>query len=354
MFEFLDANGYRIGPRHSNSVRLQPGETRTCIGCHDTSMDPLPVHGRPDAEPASTNAGLPSGLVFINTEIPGSAPASPYWGDLGQTMAEVRFSRAGDSNPPAPEPRVTYDLIYEDYWTDPDDPAVRDPDDSFSYRYEDPVPTEALSTPVPFFEADFCTPAYLYNCRISINYEEHLHALWGNNIGSGGVDRGANTCVNCHNPTTIAGLATPLQLGFGGQLDLTDGISDQDADLYNAYQELTATDLQQVDDGGMLINVQITVDILDGDGNVIGTQEIDDPNATVAPSMSANGARASYFIEKLTSATATRAGSLASTDAGYVDHSGMMTDIEIKLIAEWLDIGAQYFNNPYHPDVPQN
>jgi len=35
-------------------------------------------------------------------------------------------------------------------------------------------------------------------------------------------------------------------------------------------------------------------------------------------------------------------------------HEGRLTGAELRLIAEWLDIGAQYFNNAFDPDAPQN
>lgn len=37
---------------------------------------------------------------------------------------------------------------------------------------------------------------------------------------------------------------------------------------------------------------------------------------------------------------------------GTVDHSGFLNGAELKLIAEWLDIGGQYYNNPF--DAPAN
>jgi len=40
--------------------------------------------------------------------------------------------------------------------------------------------------------------------------------------------------------------------------------------------------------------------------------------------------------------------------SGVVDHSSFMTPSELRLIAEWLDIGAQYYNNPFDPMAPQN
>ena len=73
--------------------------------------------------------------------------------------------------------------------------------------------------------------------------------------------------------------------------------------------------------------------------------------------MSSNGARASYFIEKMTETELDAARSLTPVNADpllYVDHSGMLTPAELKLISEWLDLGAQNFNNPFDPTAPQN
>jgi hypothetical protein len=33
-------------------------------------------------------------------------------------------------------------------------------------------------------------------------------------------------------------------------------------------------------------------------------------------------------------------------------HAGYLSAAELRLISEWVDIGAQYFNNPFDPDVP--
>ena len=58
----------------------------------------------------------------------------------------------------------------------------------------------------------------------------------------------------------------------------------------------------------------------------------------VAPSMSVAGANASaqFFARFDNDPT----------------HMGLLTDAELRLISEWLDIGGQYFNNPF--DVPIN
>ena len=73
--------------------------------------------------------------------------------------------------------------------------------------------------------------------------------------------------------------------------------------------------------------------------------------ARVRPSMTANGARASYFMEKM---TGTELDDNGRTVFGSVDHSVMLSGAELKLIGEWLDLGAQNFNDPFDSAAPQN
>jgi hypothetical protein len=56
---------------------------------------------------------------------------------------------------------------------------------------------------------------------------------------------------------------------------------------------------------------------------------------------SANGALSSQFLNRF-------AANSGSTHAGYLSAA------ELRIITEWLDIGAQYFNNPFDPAVPLN
>ena len=85
--------------------------------------------------------------------------------------------------------------------------------------------------------------------------------------------------------------------------------------------------------------------MLDAGGN-----PVEDPNIQVPLTMTANGARLSYFLEKMTG-TELDAGRAIS---GAVDHSAMLTSAELKLIGEWLDLGGQNFNDPFDPAAPQN
>jgi hypothetical protein len=61
----------------------------------------------------------------------------------------------------------------------------------------------------------------------------------------------------------------------------------------------------------------------------------------VPASMSGNGANASNrFFSKF------------DVGGGTVDHRGFLTSAELKLLSEWLDIGAQYYNDPFA--APEN
>jgi hypothetical protein len=76
-----------------------------------------------------------------------------------------------------------------------------------------------------------------------------------------------------------------------------------------------------------------------------------DPAAAINPIMTTAGARRSFFIEKM---TGTELDAGRALPVGSVDHTNMLTDAELKLISEWIDLGAQNFNNPFDLAAPQN
>ena len=348
--EVLDDMGRRLGPRHDNWFQVRPGDTTTCTGCHThntlNNAEPM-MHNRSDAEAPSINTGAVIGGIIPNTQMPGTP--DPYFGSNGQTMAEVRFDRVDVTNPVTPELQLSPDVIYNDVWTDP---AIRVPpglDAPISLLYAN------LDISIPSPENGFCrgsTDVDNYRCRITINYEQHIHPIWQ-------IDRVANTCIACH---TIDNMG--VDRVADGQLDLTDGLSDLNAEHLKAYEELLFTDqAEELDGMGALGNIQIPQQLFNGDGtpvlDAMGNPVfimVDDPAAVVNPAMTANGARRSYFIEKMTETDleAPRTRSSPGNPANYVDHTGFLTADELRLISEWLDIGAQYFNDPFDQDAPQN
>jgi hypothetical protein len=115
------------------------------------------------------------------------------------------------------------------------------------------------------------------------------------------------------------------------QLDLTDGLSPDEADHFNAYRELLFADNEQILNNGALQDRQIQ----------IGTDAMGNPilaPVSVGTSMSSAGARASAFF---------RCFDVGGTGCAGEPHAGFLSLDELRLIAEWLDIGAQYYNDPF-------
>jgi hypothetical protein len=321
--DVLDAQGRRVSPRHNNWMQVRPGEEMACNGCH-TPTSELP-HGRRDAEAPSANLGASvDGSPFPNTE-----PA--LFANTGETMAEVITRING-----IPSPNV--DLRYDDLWTDP---SVRAKDLSFSYNYAD------LSTTPPVDPG--CVSNWNAGCRITINYLDHIHPIWSVDRQILDVDDitvlSDDTCTSCHADVDAAG----MPMVPAAQLDLGDGPSADEADQLKSYRELLFNDNQQeVVDGALQ---DILVQATDGNGNLLF--ETDEDGNLV---LDINGDPIPILVSVNQVPSLNVAGALLSPRffsrfAAGGTHAGRLTDAELKLLSEWIDIGGQYYNNPF--DVPQ-
>jgi hypothetical protein len=237
---------------------------------------------------------------------------------MGETMAEARARVSCATDCAAMTPSV--DVRFEDVWTDAV-AAGRAPDAGFDYSYAD------LATAAP--TSLQCQAAWSPACRITINYETHIHPLWGfprQELDGNGVVIADHTCTTCHNVVDANDAAQVP----AAQLDLSDGASDVQAIWFKSYAELLVQDNEQELNGGVLQDrfVQVGVDPDTGDP-VFAT-------VPVNPVLSAGGALASpgFF----------------SLFAPGGSHEGWLSGAELRLVAEWLDLGAQYFNNPF--DAP--
>ncbi|MDH4072532.1 MAG: hypothetical protein OEV41_05440, partial [Gammaproteobacteria bacterium] len=319
----LDVNGRRFTTRHQNWLQLRPGQYLECNGCH-TPQGGL-SHGRFDAFDSAYGGAQTAGTSFNS----GSVDAL-FVGDVGETMAEVRARLScAASGCSSIEPSM--DIEFVDLWTD-EVKAGRLADSSFSYSYID------LTTPAPT-SINCITQDWAANCRIVVNYETHVHPLWSASrpvldpaTGLPVIDPVTmlpvtNDCTNCHTPLDAAAMARVP----AGQLDLADGLSPDEPDQFNSYRELLFNDNEQEVVNNALVDRQIVVGT-DANGNPILA------TVNVNPSMSAVGANASNrFFSRF--------------DTGG-SHEGYLSQAEKKLLAEWLDVGAQYYNNPF--DVPVN
>jgi hypothetical protein len=249
---------------------------------------------------------------------------------MAEVRARVTCTNAGGVCDATTSVEPSMNAIYRDVWTA--DPTVRANNLDIDMLYTD------LTTQSPTSLA--CQQDWQAQCRSVINYESVLHPLWslprpqfdaaglpildGNGVP---IDR---QCTMCHTQIDPADGATVIVPA--GQLELTDGLSPDEPDHFHAYRELLVTDnLQELVNGALVdAQQQIGVDI---DGNPIF-----DVIPTPSPA-SAAGARASGdFFGRF-------------EDPNNLEHYGVLSSAERRLIAEWLDVGAQYYNNPF--DVPQ-
>jgi hypothetical protein len=326
----LDANARRITPVQGVWLQVKPGEVVNCNGCHLPQGTQNPhSHGRQGLFASAWAGAAVSGAPFPHTIAAGAGAFIPQ---AGETMAEARMRVSCLSDvPPCKQmvpgygsatlsPAGSMNVLYFDVWTDP---AQATPGTGIFLRYDDP--TQFFPTFAPPASA-LCITQWAANCRIIINYPQHIQQLW-DAPRPRPLAADNNTCsqANCHNPKNAAGMAQAPQ----GNLDLTNSASQAVPQELTSYQQL-------------LFPHNITVP----------APTAANPNATatvsVGPYMNAgaaNGALSQQFFACVTSG----AGCMAP-----VAHAGMMTADELRLVSEWLDIGAQYFNNPFDPMVPVN
>lgn len=308
----LDANGRRITPRHQNWLQVRPGQVLACTGCH--APNGVRSHGRRAAYTSAWPGAQADGQPFPNT-------VGTFFADFGETMAQAkrRISCAADCALITP----SMDVRFDDIWTDPV-AAGRAPDASFAYVYAD------LQTPAPTLPA--CLASWSATCRAIINYETHIHPLWSvpRQVldGDGVTVLEDNTCTACHSPVDAMGMAQVP----AGQLDLGDGPSDINAAHFKSYRELLSGDNEQVVNEGALQDRLVEVGIDEVTGNPIFA------TVPVAPS--------------LTTASANGSTRFFSRFAAGGSHAGRLSPAELRLVSEWVDLGAQYFNNAF--DAPAN
>ncbi|WP_339669381.1 hypothetical protein [Dasania marina] len=352
-FNFLDQNGHKTSTsRHNYWLYAAPGEVIHCSGCHDAGST-VP-HGRTDSRVDSSNSGASN--LGSRLGYPVTSP-SLYASAEGQTMAQIYLQH----NPPR---QLTLNPNYIDIWSDT---ALVAAEASIDYSYpadwtdEDSLPAGtdniAAGKSMVRKNLDEDKPS-----RIVINYEDHIQPIWERERTDALSD--TVTCTGCHKEASS--VIPP------GQLDLTGVPSDLNpTEHMRSYHELLRGDIKNALDGpgGNVVNRTRTcvVDVLDADGNVIGTAN-QTVNITIGGNLSSAGARNSSrfwgcfnagvcgrnnIAEPVLPANCTedQDPSLSTPTSGTYDHTGLLSNAELRLLSEWLDIGAQYYNNPFDPRI---
>ncbi|MGD2137120.1 MAG: hypothetical protein PVF08_02610 [Gammaproteobacteria bacterium] len=319
---------YNYLTQHSQPLLVEEGELRECNGCHDPQVD-IP-HARSDLQIASVNPGAQFTGLFpgANTQIIAENP--------GDTMAQALAWSLGTV------PGRTEDITYEDYWTNP---YSGTPAPSFVYSYRD------LTTPAPVNEL-LCLDLWTSNCKVTINYLEHIQPIWD-------VCRpqaGDKSCTSCHDKAD-SNPQDDCPGGGGSALpELTGDTAPWSGQKVNSYVQLFDPEYYQKDVDGEWVKVDETQLETQCPNGIEGDLSVDslDGVCIARRLMSARGAIASApFFRIFHDDPDDDAYELEAIDSSIPDgHRGMLTAAELRLIAEWLDAGAHYYNDTDKYELP--
>lgn len=354
-FDIIDAEGKRIdnNDQHRLWMTLRAGEQRDCSGCH-TRNNPRP-HGRSDAEAPSVYPGAIGGQAFANTLL-----LNDTLPEEGQTMAEY-YAMAVAPRTPA------MDLIFTDEWTDP---AAATPGSDISLRYVDfsatinanprdancaPLATQPPVWTIPF-RPDECNieETWTRQCRILINYLDQIGPLWEadrRSCDSAGLITANHTCTSCHSDYDTI---NSIQQVPAGQLNLSSA-ADANQPYTVAYAQLFDSHPEIATDGtivGPRTNITDSPVNLQGDPNypyaICTPIDNDDP---LTPEIEPQTFNCRFEVPAVLDEDGARSNNnfFRLFEPGG-SHQGYLSNAELKLIAEWLDLGGQYYNNPF--DIP--
>jgi hypothetical protein len=329
----LDANGRRISPIQGSWLQVKAGEVVTCNGCHKPATQQSPLsHGRVGLFAAAYTGATTAGAPFPDSvaTFPTGESALPQ---AGETMAEThaRATCAQFARSPATcSMTPSTDIKYTDVWTDKTVAgAATNPDIHYLYSGG----TNGLTSPELAPTGNNCLgSSWMASCRIVINYQQVIQPIWdlpraSIKVAGTTVNNVACSSAGCHNTTDAAGKnQVPA-----AQLDLTNTPSNEEQLQFVSYRDLLFTHNQLELMMGALTPVPGPPDA-NGNPTVVTVGGFVDAG-------SANGGASQAFL---------------GTFATGGKHEGGLTSAELRLISEWLDIGAQYFNNPFDRDAPLN
>jgi hypothetical protein len=345
--DVVDVNARRVTARHTSWLQLLPGETKTCNGCHMVNATNPTSHGRSGLT-NPVNPGAPTtGQPFPNTNPTLFANAGET---MAQTLARLTCTANGTAISGSATPCsqiLSMDVIYDGIWTAGTTPAQADT--PFAYPYLDipagSYPFVGLTTGAtglsesPPINANCAS--WSAQCRITIHYDTDpvkqlfMQSVWSlasrtNTVN--GVAMTSTTCSVCHNQVNAMAMLQVPQ----GQLDLTGGSSSVDTTVVQSYEELLFAHNEQTLNMGVLQDLLVPApgppDPVTGAPTTIMVP------VSLAPPMAAGSAAGSTTFLRMFD---------GSFHDPVLDHTGYLSPAELRLISEWLDIGAQFYNDPF-------
>ncbi len=285
-FSILDSEGRAI-QTHTNWIQVRPGERRTCDGCHS------PRRG------ASLNSG-----GIVNTQPRALKASVTGQHQSGETLASLRTRLDASAL------RLTPDAVFTDLWADTTQPGVQ-ARASITLRYAGNAdPADNLATPAPVNGV--------------VNFPEHIAPIFTRSRGAAGV----NTCTNCH--------ADAVKLDLRATISGTGRMT--------SYEELLLGD--PVIDA---VTGRPVIRVREGVPEVVRGAPLVETSSGAANT--AGQARKSRLTEIMWGQTLL-AGAGARTahpnpPLTAPDHAQLLNKAEKRLLAEWMDLGGQYYNDPF-------
>jgi hypothetical protein len=333
--DIVDVHAKRITAQHTSWLQLLPGETKTCNGCHTTVN--MTSHGRAGLT-NPVNPGAPAtGSPFPNTN-----PAIALT-NAGATMAQTLALTTCTANGLTPNGATTpcsqilsADVTYDGIWTVGTTPPQADT--KISYAYADLT----SASPVTAASNPSCV-SWTAQCRVTLHYANasdaamrlpYIQSVWSA-ASRTNVINGVTTptvCSVCHDPVSAMAMVQVPQ----GQLDLTGSASNIDTTVVTSYEQVLFAHNAQTLNMGVLQDLLVPAP--GPPDPVTGLPTTIMVPVSLAPPMVAGSAAASTTFFRMFD------GSFMDP---VLDHTGFLSPAELRLIAEWLDIGAQFYNDPF-------
>ena len=156
-----------------------------------------------------------------------------------------------------------------------------------------------------------------------INYPTHIAPMWTR-------DRGANTCITCHSDSAKLDLrATTAGTG-----------------RVTSYEELLIGD-PVIDPVTGLPQIEIR----EGEPEVVRGVPLVDNMAGNAMGMTRSSRLGEILYGENLKASAEARTTHPNPPGTAPDHSTMLNKAELRLVTEWMDLGGQYYNNPFDAGI---
>lgn len=282
---------------HNTHLQLANDEQQECFGCHESDSNSPHGYDLNPASPANLGA-VSAGASFPNTNMVIVAA------NAGDTMAQALAAWMNKV------PTVSGDIMYSDLWADSSTGAQAAA--SIDYRYS------GLSTTAPVND-EACLTEWGSNCRTAIDYEQHIQPIWE-------VARtdSQESCASCHNSSGEE----------SAELDLTAGNSYQSLFEVKHYYKMMAGTWSQANAAQCRELAIAPYGEAEDSCNLCYERSL----------MSSFGAIASanFFMMFDQDSDDDEWQFNPEASSSTVDHSNMLTPHELRLIAEWLDLGPHH------------